>query len=179
MKKYRENIKSVIALTVICLVVTTLLALTNEFTAPIIESTRAEKIQASLKAVLPDESSFTEITDLPESIPDTIVSVYSGDTLGGYAVVLATRSSYSSGDMGITIGIDADGNIVNVVITSYLESKDFGKDTYPAEFVGKDMQSYSDVDTVAGVTYSSDALKYAIGDAFAALDMLDEGGGAE
>lgn len=172
-----EKIKSIIVLTVICLVVAALLALTNSVTAPIISTARAEKVQKSLKTVLPEAGDFEEIKDLPENAPNTVRAVYKASD-GSYAVVLATRSAYSSGDMGITLGIGPDREIKGVTLTSYQESKDFGRDTYPQNYVGRTASDYADVDSFAGVTYSSKALKAAIGDAFTVINVL-EGGGAE
>ena len=171
-----DKVKSIIVLTVICLVVTALLAVTNSVTSPIIASARAEKVQESLKTVLPDAGQFCEV-ELPENVPATVKSVYKAAD-GSYAVVLATKSAYSSGDMGVTLGIGPDRSISGITLTSYQESKDFGRDTYPQNYLGKSAADYADVDSFAGVTYSSKALKAAIGDAFAVIDIL-EGGGAQ
>ena len=168
-----DKIKSIIVLTVICLVVTALLAVTNSFTSPIIEEARAEKVQASLSTVLPEASGFTEV-ELPENAPSTVKSAYKAAD-GSWAVVLATRSAYSSGDLGITVGVSPEGEIKGITLTSYQESKDFGKDTYPQNYVGTNGNTYEDVDSFAGVTYSSKALKKAIGDAFSLIDILEGG----
>lgn len=176
MKKLNENLKSVIVLTLICLAVTALLAVTNSFTSPVIAKTRAEKVQSSLKSVLPGSEGFEEIA-LPEGAPSTVKSVYKASD-GSWAVVLATMSSYSSGDLGITAGISPDGKLEGVAITSYRESKDFGKDTYPQNYIGTTADNYSEVDAFAGVTYSSKAFKKAIGDAFAVVKLI-EGGAAQ
>ena len=168
------SVKSVIVLTVICLVVTALLAVTNNVTAPIIEDSRQEKIAASLKEVLPDSGEFTPI-EFPEGAPAAVKAAYRGSD-GSYAVVLAARSAYSSGDMGITLGILPDGTINGIKLTSYQESKDFGRDTYPQNYLGKSASDYSSVDSFAGVTYSSKALKGAVADAFEFIELF--GGGA-
>lgn len=168
-----DKLKSVIVLTAICLIVTALLAVTNSFTSPIIEKTRAEKVRASLEEVLPDSGAFTEV-ELPSGSPSTVKSIYKAED-GSYAVVLATRSAYSSGDLGITLGVSKDKQIKGIKITSYQESKDFGKDVYPQKYVGRNVLSYFGVDAFAGVTYSSTALKNAIGDAFTAITALEGG----
>ncbi len=173
MKKPMDvKVKSIIVLTVICLVVTALLAVTNYFTEPVIEAGRQQKVQDSLKAAIPDAESFEEL-GLPANAPGSVVAVYRADN-GGYAVVLAVRSSYSSGDMGITVGIK-DGAVVNAVLTSYFESKDFGQDTYPAEFIGRTENDYAEIDDVGGVTYSSRVFKGAVGDAFTVVEMITGG----
>ena len=170
----KSGIKSVIVLTVICLVVTALLAVTNSVTAPIIEKTRHEKVVNSLNTVLPNAGGFTEL-ELPEGTPASVKAAYRGND-GSMAIVLTARSAYSSGDMGITLGLDPSGSIEGIKLTSYQESKDFGRDTYPQNYVGKNAGDYSGVDSFSGVTYSSKALKGAIADAFEFFKLV--GGGA-
>ncbi len=171
-----DKIKSVIVLTVICLVVTALLAVTNSFTAPIISEARDKKVEESLRAVMPDMYSI-RAAELPEGVPSTVKSVYIVDNKD-YAVVLSTTSAYSNGDMGITVGINEAGEIIGIKLTSYFESKDFGRDTYPERFIGKTADAVSGVDAFAGVTYSSKAFKSALADAFTAVEMV-KGGAAE
>lgn len=175
MKKMNGNVKSVIVLTVICLVVTALLALTNHFTAPVIKTARDKKIEDSLKTVIPEMYSIRD-AEIPEGASKTIKNIYIiNDDL--YAVVLATTSAYSSGDMGVTVGINAEGEVIGVTLTSYFESKDFGKETYPQNYIGKTLDDYADVDTFSGVTYSSKAFRNAIGDALRAIKLLKGGEG--
>ena len=50
----KENIKSVVVLTAICLVVAVLLAYTNSITAPIIEANKAAAASGSLLEVMPE-----------------------------------------------------------------------------------------------------------------------------
>ena len=172
--KPKFNVKSIIVLTAICLIVTALLAVTNHFTSPVIKDTRQKKIEASLKEVVPDAYSIREITPLPEGTPSTVKSVYVINN-EKYAVVLATTSAYSNGDMGITVGMTKEGSILGIKLTSYFESKDFGKETYPKSFVGLDEEGAAAVDVYAGVTYSSKAFKKAIGDAFAVIKLIEGG----
>lgn len=163
----KENVKSVIVLTALCLVVAVLLSVTNFYTAPIIEANKASEAVGSLAVVMPDAQGFEEITPLPDDTPATVKNVYKETSGLGYVVVLATTSQYSSDDMGITVGIGTDGKICGVTLTSYAESKDFGAE-YPQTYVGAD-SALGGIDTVAGVTYSSTAFKNAITDAFTIL----------
>ena len=58
-----------------------------------------------------------------------------------------------------------------IEITNYSETKDFG--SYPDSFLGKDV-SLEGVDITAGVTYSSEAFKSGVRDAFAAVEEVFE-----
>ncbi|MBO6060692.1 MAG: FMN-binding protein [Clostridia bacterium] len=168
-----DKIKSVIVLTVICLVVTALLAVTNSITAPIIKDAREKKIESSLREVLPDMYSI-RTAQLPEGTPATVKNVYIVNNTY-YAVVLSTTSAYSNGDMGITVGINEAGELLGVKLTSYFESKDFGKETYPKQFVGLNAEEASGIDVFAGVTYSSKAFKSALADAFKVVELIKGG----
>lgn len=177
MKKMSVGVKSIIVLTVICLVVAALLAVTDHITAPIIKTMSENRIASSLANVLPDSGEPKEILLEGDQWPDTVKKLYSFED-GSYAVVLATVSEYSNGDMGITVGIGPDSKILGIMLTSYYESKDFGKATYPINFIGKDEQGAAEVDTFTGVTYSSTAFKEALSDAFKAVELAKTQGGA-
>ncbi len=171
----KENIKSVVVLTAICLVVAALLAVTNFYTAPIIEEHKANAANESLTIVMPDAAGFEEIP-LAEGTPATVKNLYKETSGLGYVAILGTTSQYSSGEMGITVGFTSDGKISGISLTSYMESKDFGSD-YPETYIGQD-SALGGVDTVAGVTYSSVAFRDAISDAFSVLienGLVEEG----
>ena len=162
----KSNVKSVVVLTAICVVVATLLSVTNYFTAPVIENNKAATANESLYVVMADAAGFEEV-ELAADAPATVTGLYKETSGLGYVVTLSTTSQYSSDNMGITVGIGSDGKIVGVTITGYYESKDFGPD-YPQTYVGAD-SALNGIDTFAGVTYSSTAFKEAIQDAFSVL----------
>ena len=163
----KENIKSVVVLTAICLVVAVLLAYTNSITAPIIEANKAAKASGSLLEVMPEATGFENITANLGELPATVKEVHAETSGLGHVMILGTTTQFSSDEMGITVAIGADGKISNVLLTGYYESKDFGAD-YPATYIGQD-SALGGVDTVAGTTFSSTAFKDAITDAFNVL----------
>ena len=163
----KENIKSVVVLTAICLVVAVLLAVTNHFTAPIIEANKAAKASGSLLEVMPEAAGFENITETLANLPATIKEVHAETSGLGHVMILGTTTQFSSDEMGITVAIGADGKISNILLTGYYESKDFGAD-YPATYIGQD-SALGGVDTVAGTTFSSTAFKDAVTDAFTVL----------
>ena len=163
----KENIKSVVVLTAICLVVAVLLAYTNSITAPIIEANKAAKASGSLLEVMPEAAGFENITETLGELPATVKEVHKETSGLGHVMILGTTTQFSSDEMGITVAIGADGKISNVLLTGYYESKDFGAD-YPATYIGQD-SALGGVDTVAGTTFSSTAFKDAITDAFNVL----------
>lgn len=171
----KKNIMPVLVLTVICVTVAALLDAVNMLTEDKIKQNALLKEQQSLTEVLPSDDGFDEIST--DGLPSTVKSAYKEKSGKGFVFIMTTSTSYSSGDMTISVGI-SNGAVVGVKLTSYQESKDFGKTTYPEKYVGATKQTYSSVEITSGVTYSSNAFKAAIGDALDAAEMLTVGGTA-
>lgn len=176
----KQKCMPALVLTVICLVVALALAAVNLLTAPIVEENSRQKQLASLREVMPSAADFTPEEGL--TLPDTITAVYRETEGRGYVLLAETSSSYTGSEpLAFTIGIGADGRITGICLTSYSESKDFGKSTYPETYVGKD-ETLDGTGLVAGVTYSSTAFRNAVKDAFSVLRdnrLLDTEGGTE
>ena len=170
----KDNLKSVIVLSAICLVVAVLMGAVNYITSPVIKENEDKKVQDSLKAVMPDAESFEEVS-LPEGAPKTVKAVYRDSGNTGYAIAVSTESAYSSNPMTFTVAVGNDGKIIAVTLTGYSETKDFGKDSYPQTYIGVDSEGVEKVDLVSGVTYSSTAFREAMKDVFETVDMI--GGG--
>ena len=168
----KETIMPIAVLTVICVVVAALLGAVNLLTRDRIEENALKKEQASLIEVMPGASTFDEI-DIPSGAASTVKSVYREVGGRGYVfIMVAEKTDYSSGDMTISVGV-SEGKITGAKLTSYNESKDLGKNTYPEKFVGKSEADYDKVEVTSGVTFSSKAFKAAIGDALACAALLD------
>lgn len=161
-----DSVKSVIALVVICLVVTLALSAVNYVTAPIIAENNAKAVQGSFAEALPGADGFEELEPAADA-PETVKGIYKENNGLGYVVTLETTSQYSESPMGITVGIGTDGIIKNIVLTNYAETKDFGAD-YPSTYIGQD-SALAGVELVSGVTYSSTAFRNAVTDAYTAL----------
>ncbi|MBR3953075.1 MAG: FMN-binding protein [Oscillospiraceae bacterium] len=163
----KENIKSVVVLTAICLVVAVLLAYTNSITAPIIAENQAAAANESLTIVMPDAAGFEDLTP-SLTLPETVTGVYKETSGLGFVMLVNATSDYSGGNpMTFTVAIDATGTISAVELTGYYDSKDFGPD-YPQSYVGQN-STLADITLVAGCTYSSVAFKDSITSAFNVL----------
>jgi len=168
----KEAIMPIAVLTVICVVVAALLGAVNLLTRDKIAENALKKEQASLIEVMPGASTFDEV-DIPEGAASTVKTVYREVGGRGYVfIMVAEKTDYSSGDMTISVGV-SEGKITGAKLTSYNESKDLGKNTYPEKFVGKSEADYDKVEVTSGVTFSSKAFKAAIGDALACAALLD------
>ena len=165
MEKIKKNMKPTLVLGAICIIVAALLAAVNLIAAPEIEANRIAEITKSLTEVMPEGEFAAEPDKLKDGAPETVKAVYTDKKGGGYVFVLETKTEYTKGEnMGITVAIDNSGKVLNVKLTSYSESKDFGKD-YPGSYIGLDADGVASAPLVSGVTYSSSALRSAIYDA--------------
>lgn len=165
MEKLKKNIKPTLVLGAICIIVAALLAAVNLIAAPKIEANRIAEITKSLTEVMPEGEFAAEPDKLKDGAPETIKAVYTDKKGGGYVFVLEAKTEYTKGEnMGITVAIDNSGKVLNVKLTSYSESKDFGKD-YPGSYIGLDADGVASAPLVSGVTFSSSAFRSAIYDA--------------
>lgn len=175
MKLKMKNFTPAIVLGTICLIVAALLAVINHFTAPVIEKNELLAKTASLREVFGGDESGAEFGEplkkLPEGTPSTVKEIYEEKNGMGYAIVIVIPKGFES-EIDLTVGVGSDGTIKGVVVTKYEDS--LGKNDMMEKvsgYKGKDASSYADVELVSGATYSSNAVRSAIGDALAAADL--------
>ena len=167
-----KNFKNVVVSAAICLVVTLLLALTNELTAPIIEQNQNNAANAALLEVMPDGHNFEEVDLSGLELPATVTQVHKETDGLGYVLKLTT-SGYGS-DMVIMCGISTDGIVQGALCLSSNET--LGKEkTYGESFSGQNAEGVDAVDVIAGATKTTEAYKNAVKDALNAVIIL--GGG--
>ena len=135
----------------------------NLLCAPIIEKNNASSKFEPLLQVMPEAKDFEVLYDVADGqstltdVSDKIVAVYKETSGLGYVVLLSTTEGFTHEPITFTLAFSNEGVITNVALTSYPESRDFGKD-YPASYIGSD-SAMANVSLVAGVTYSSSAFK--------------------
>ncbi len=168
----KKSIKSIVSLVCICSVVAVLMALTNYFTAPIIEKNEAQSANAALLEVLPDGGSFEELDISSYTLPATVTAAYRAEN-GGYVIKLTTVG-YSSG-LVLMCGIRADGTVSGVACLASTETLGHEK-TYGQNLIGKTADTLTSVDTVSGATKTTGAMRDAVKDALNATVIL--GGGS-
>ena len=86
--KKNLSIKSVVALTVICLVTALALSLVNYFTSPIIEKNEQEKENEALRRVLPAGDEFSSLDIGSMGLDERITAVYRAENGEGYVFKL-------------------------------------------------------------------------------------------
>ena len=123
----------------------------NAATAPV--------IAAREKALLGDA---VDITAELAAKADTVQSVLRDDAKQLYTVNLSTSEGYSKGPIELTLKVDFTGKIAELQLVSSSDDKDFGEAFLPS-FAGQD-SAFAGVELVAGVTYSTSAIRNAVAD---------------
>ena len=173
-------------LTVIVLVVTALLVLTNGATADKIAALKAESDIAARQEVLPDADGFEEATADVDGVPYTYY-VATNDT--GY--VFTTSYKGYGGAVEVMTGIDPQGQVTGIKITSHNETpglgaKSAGTDSFGETWRGQYTNYTADeqlavakdggtVDAIPGATITSRAVTGAVNIAFNIFNAVTGG----
>ena len=173
----KDALKSVIVITVICLVTAALMAVINGITAPMIADANSKAEKAALFEVIDGAQDFEALEPQAE-LPESVTAIYAETSGKGYAVMLAAKGYDSSNPMVIAVGIDDDGKLTKChVVSCSGETSGIGSKvselSFLDQFLGAD-KSLSDVDAISGATISSSAFIEAVGDAFVAYESVKE-----
>jgi len=173
MKKYWSMIKPVLVLTLICVIASGLLAVTNDITAPIIEANAIAAQNATKVALLPTADTFEDL-DISELKGVTAAS----KAANGAGYVITGSASGYDGQLPVTVAFDNDGNIIAVEITGTNETPGLGKkvedDSFKSQFAGMtaEPKTISDIDAISGATISSNAVIAALNNAIEAYKVF-------
>lgn len=166
-----DFVMPILVLSLICLVITALLALTNSATEPVITQAALERAEAARTEIIPEADGF-ELMEV-EGLPGTVKEVYKTTNDEGYIFMLTTMGY--GGEMDLILGMNNDGTIIEVNTLKHSETKGMGSKTteepFRSQFVGKD-KSLEGVDAITGATISSTAYLKAVEDAFEAFDIV-------
>jgi len=112
-----KSLKYGLFLLVLGVVVATLLALVNSFTAPIIAKQEIEKIKPLLMEVSPDSEEFVDVTS-EYTLPSEVEKVYK-DESNNILVYFVATNGYQGGTIKTLVAIDLDSKkIVNAIVTT-------------------------------------------------------------
>ncbi len=167
----KKHIKSIVVLSVICIVISMALAFANSITEPIIKAAASAAENEALLVVMPEGKGFAPVDISTVTLPSTVNEVYSEES-GGYVFKLTT-SGYGQG-MVIMCGVDASGTVTGAVCTASSETLGYEK-TYGENFKGLNDQTVADVDVISGATKTTAAYKNAVKDALNAFTILNGG----
>ncbi len=184
---FKEYIQPVVVLVAICLVVTFALAYVNGITSPIIAENAAKAADATRAELLPAATSFELYEgELAVRTPD---KVYVTDcyVAEGAGIVVTVRTQSFGGELLQMVGIDANGAITGVKVTSHADTKGLGTKAHDANYLGGNYNGASElagadnikgdaaVTYISGATISSNAVYQGV---CCALDQFELVGGA-
>lgn len=169
MKFVKEFIVPAAVLTIICVVVSAALVLTNDVTKPIIEAAKIAEADAARVEVLAGAKGFEKVT---VSVPG-ITEAYKASNGAGYVFTSETKGY--GGSMFVMTGITAEGTVEKVKLMTNQETQGIGsavgEDKYTGQYVGKDIK-LEGVNAISGATISSGAFKSGVEAAFQAYAEL-------
>ena len=177
MRKTWELIRPTFVLVVICLVISSLLALTYNL-AGVAELANAgyssEQLAEFASTALPEADELKQVKVSTED--ESFHSAYKAQNGTGMAIVLVTKG-YNSDGMTVMYGFDNGGVMRGVCVIAQNETPGIGDKVatdaeYLSRFAGQPADSFT-VDTVAGATKTSTGLINGAKHAFELFDQLN------
>ena len=160
-----KSVKSIILPIIVVILAFVILFLVNLWTYPLIVESRMQGEVGPAKDVMPNAKGFEELQ--LDNIPSTVKTVYKETSGPGLVVKVSTKAGFTKEAIVFYVAVDGENKVQKINVTEYPETRDVG-DGYVDTFIGSD-STLSTVDLVAGVTYSSSAIKNGVADAFKAL----------
>ena len=176
MKKFspKEVILPTVALLIIGLVCSGILAFVNNVTSPIIAQINEQSEIKSRKVVLPDAKSFGDPVE-KDGVSYVEGKGANGETIG---YVFTTNAKGYGGTITVMTGMDADGKITGLQILSIDETPGLGmnakKESWLSQFTGKsgtlsvvkgDSASQDQIQAITSATITSKAVTSAVNSA--------------
>ncbi|WP_304509638.1 RnfABCDGE type electron transport complex subunit G [Anaerotignum sp.] len=174
-----EVIKPAVVLLIIAGVAAAALGAVQSITAEPIKMQEEQTRAASMKAVMPDASSFEQIENV--ELSGSVTAVYKADN-GGFVITAAPGGF--SGAVDTMVGIDADGIITGLRVTKHSETPGLGaKSTDPSfyeQFAGMsgDLAVTKDGGEVVPITSATITSRAVTSGANDALQWFTANGGA-
>lgn len=160
-----KSVKSIVLPVIVVVLAFVILFFVNLWTYPLIVESRMQGEVGPAMDVMPNAKGFEELK--LDNIPSTVKTVYKETSGQGYVVKVSTKAGFTKEAIVFYVAIDGENKVQKINVTEYPETRDVG-DGYVDTFIGSD-STLSTVDLVAGVTYSSSAIKNGVADAFKAL----------
>lgn len=188
-------IKDTLALVVITVVAGLLLSSVHELTAGPIETAEADERIASYREVFPEAADFKAVdSGFNENPLDGVTigeALYAVDPDGNIlgCVISSTSANGYGGDVTLSVGIDLEGVITGMKVTSMSESPGFGSHCQDEEFqeqfkgisgevkyVSGGKSAPNEIDMISGATFTSNAVTEAVNGAVKCAGEITGGG---
>ena len=168
---FKNTVKPILVLTLICLAVALLLAVVNYVASPVIAEATEEAERKARSEALPGATDFTEVDIGYHELHETVIACYKDNSGTGYVFLVKTPGyGGKSNPITMLVGI-RDGRIAGIKITDVSgETAGIGdkvkKNDFTKNFTGIDQNGVDGVANVSGATYSSTGVKAGVRDAF-------------
>ena len=166
-----DFIKPVLSLTLICLVISGALAITNSVTEPVIAGAAAIRTEAAMQDAVPGATDFEAVT--ADGLPDSVKEAYRSLNDVGYVFIIETGGY--GGDILLICGIGPEGKVLRCTTLEHSETKGLGsritEAQFEQQFSGMDSR-LEGVEAITGATISSSAYIGAVRDALNAYSVI-------
>ena len=197
MKAMSKEFRNTLLMTAFALIFGLILGVVHEVTAGPIAAQKEKALLEAYQAVIPDATEFNDIGVTPEDaaevlaggdynadITSVLEAVDEDDSEIGYVINVVSHGGYG-GDIAFSVGIDEDGYIIGISITSISETPGLGMraqtdpewieqfyDNEPdTEFVLGD-----NVDAITSATFTSRCITRGVNAALAYYNHIEGGG---
>lgn len=178
-----EIVKVGLILFAITAIAALILAVVNNFTAPVILENNIRAQEAAMKLVLPQAETFEKIEYTPDNA-SSVKEVYVADGIG--TVVKVSPAGYG-GNIDIVVGVDDSLEVTRIEVISQSETAGLGtnctNDSFKAQFIGKtegikvvkNGAGKNEIDAISSATITSNAVTKGVNDAIEAVKTLKGG----
>ena len=175
-----EILKVGVILFIITAVAALILAVVNNFTAPVIAENNKRAEEAAMRLVLPEANSFDKV-EYTVDAESSVKEIYQGGEAG--TVVKVAPVGYN-GNIDIVVGIDNDLKVTGIQIINQTETAGLGanctNDNFKAQFIGKtdnitvvkNGASGNEVDAISSATITTKAVTKGVNDALLAVKVM-------
>lgn len=184
----REIVVPCITLTVTCVIIALLLAVTNGITAPKIAELQVQTQAESRQMVLPDAETFSE--EKTVSLDGANYTYCEGlDAQGNWAgYVFTTSAKGYGGDVVVMSGVDPNGKVTGIQTIELNETAGLGMKAAEEDFlsqfegktagigVAKNDPGANDIQALTGATITSRAVTDSVNVALELYQLVKEGG---
>ena len=174
----RDYVKYAGILFAITFVTALLLGVVNNFTAPVIENFKNEKMKAAIEVVVDGNIAVAteEKHDVEGESSVQEITSYMNDKGSKVYAVKAVPVGYA-GDIEMMIGLNSDGKVTGVEIINMSETAGLGANAkgnteWLAQFLGKGKDK---LDSITGATITSKAVQKGVNDARAQVEKIAGG----
>ena len=172
--KIWKLLSPIVVLVIICFVVTSLLAVSNQATAPVILEAQERAKEESMKKVLPEADGFILIEGLVGLPPLVQPEIYEATNGVGYVIIVDGKGY--SGKLSVIVGLSDKGIVKGTRVLIQSETVGVGTQvvsnpsTYQSQLIG--MTDTDSIQAISGATVSSNAMTAIMKDAFTAYEII-------